>query len=188
MPSSSWHLHRAESQPALPRDGGRVPALPKSAKSLHRKRHAALRRRALRSRKPGAGDESTGSPTGGAAIRLGVDAVSGPATQRIAECLAPGSTVACYGSMSGQRAELDFYLMFRNDIRLLGVSFARQFATRRTPEGVRQMYARLARLMGSGELVAKIAGVYRIGQILDACTRAGLTGADRDGKVIIDLR
>lgn len=124
---------------------------------------------------------------GGAPIRLGIDAVAGPATQRIAECLAPGSTVASYGSMTGQRCELDFYLMFRNDIRLVGVSFARQFATRRTPAQVRAMYARLAELMSRGVLVAKIAGVYPLERILEACERAGRTGAERDGKVVIAM-
>jgi NADPH:quinone reductase-like Zn-dependent oxidoreductase len=120
-------------------------------------------------------------------IRLGIDAVAGPATQRIAECLAPGSTVASYGSMTGQRCELDFYLMFRRDIRLVGVSFARQFATRRTPAQVRAMYARLADLMSRGVLVAKIAGVYPLERILEACERAGRTGAERDGKVVISM-
>lgn len=123
-----------------------------------------------------------------APIKLGIDAVAGDATQRIAECLAPGSTVASYGSMTNQRCELDFYLMFRQDIRLVGVSFARQFATRRTPEGVRAMYARLADLMSRGELVAKIAGVYPLGRILEACDRAGQTGTDRDGKVVIEFK
>ena len=124
---------------------------------------------------------------GGAPIRLGIDAVAGPATQRIAECLAPGSTVASYGSMTGQRCELDFYLMFRNDIRLIGVSFARQFAARRTPAQVRAMYARLAELMSRGVLVAKIAGVYPLERILEACDRAGRTGAERDGKVVVSM-
>jgi mitochondrial enoyl-[acyl-carrier protein] reductase / trans-2-enoyl-CoA reductase len=124
---------------------------------------------------------------GGAPIRLGIDAVAGPATQRIAECLAPGSTVASYGSMTGERCELDFYLMFRHDIRLIGVSFARQFATRRTPAQVRAMYARLAELMSRGVLVAKIAGVYPLERILEACERAGRTGAERDGKVVISM-
>ncbi len=122
---------------------------------------------------------------GGAPIKLGVDAVAGPATQRLAECLAPGSNVACYGSMTGRNSELDFYLMFRNDIRLIGVSFARQFQLRRTPAGVREMYARLATLMAKGVLTAKIAGVYPLDQIVEACERAAMTGNERDGKVVV---
>ena len=124
---------------------------------------------------------------GGAAVKLGIDAVAGAATQRLAECLAPGSTIVSYGSMTNRPCELDFYLMFRSDIKLVGLSFVRQFQLRRTLEQVRSMYARLAALMASGELVAKIAGVYELEQIVAACERAALTGADRDGKVIIRI-
>lgn len=120
----------------------------------------------------------------GAPIKVGIDAVAGAATQRIAECLAPGSTVACYGSMSAEPCHLDFYLMFRQDIRLVGVAFVRQFQ-HRTQDEVRQMYAHLARLMASGELAAKIAGVYPLARLVEACERAARTGAERDGKVVI---
>jgi NADPH:quinone reductase-like Zn-dependent oxidoreductase len=123
---------------------------------------------------------------GGAPIKVGIDAVAGDATQRIAECLAPGSTVASYGSMSGEPCHLDFYLMFRKDIRLVGVAFVRQLA-RRTHEEVRQMYARLARYIASGELRAKIADVYSLERVVEACERAGRTGAERDGKVVISF-
>jgi NADPH:quinone reductase-like Zn-dependent oxidoreductase len=121
---------------------------------------------------------------GGAPIKVGIDAVAGAATQRIAECLAPGSTVACYGSMSAEPCHLDFYLMFRKDIRLVGVAFVRQFE-HRTQDEVRQMYARLARHMASGELQAKIAGVYPLARLVEACERAARTGAERDGKVVV---
>jgi NADPH:quinone reductase-like Zn-dependent oxidoreductase len=49
------------------------------------------------------------------------------------------------------------------------------------------MYARLAGLMARGELVAKIAGVYALDQVVEACARAGRTGAERDGKVILKI-
>ena len=125
--------------------------------------------------------------TGGAAIKLGIDAVSGAATQRLAECLAPSSTVVSYGSMTNKPCELDFYLMFSNDIRLEGLSFARQFQKLRKPEEVRALYLKLADLMARGVLVAKIAGVYPLEQIVAACARAALTGTERDGKVIISM-
>jgi NADPH:quinone reductase-like Zn-dependent oxidoreductase len=89
--------------------------------------------------------------------------------------------------MSNEPCHLDFYLMFRNDIRLLGVSFVRQFHSRRTPAEVSAMYARLADLMARGVLVARIAGVYQLHDIVAACERAAMTGTDRDGKVIISL-
>jgi NADPH:quinone reductase-like Zn-dependent oxidoreductase len=124
----------------------------------------------------------------GAPIKYGVDAVAGDATQRIAECLAPGSPLASYGSMTNKRCEIDFYLLFNNDIRLVGVSFARQFAVKRTPQGVRQMYARLAKLMAEGTLVAKIAAVYPLERVVEACAHAARTGDDRDGKIVVRMR
>src|SRR6266446_5690064 len=40
--------------------------------------------------------------TGGAPIRLGIDAVSGDACRRIADCVGDGGVVVSYGSMSGE--------------------------------------------------------------------------------------
>ncbi len=122
--------------------------------------------------------------TGGAPVKLGIDAVGGAATQRIAECLAPDTNLVSYGSMSGEPCHLDFYLMFRQGITLHGLSFARQFR-RRTPQQVRDMYAQLAELMASGELVTPIAGVYPLERVVDACAHAARTGSEREGKVVI---
>lgn len=124
--------------------------------------------------------------TGGVAPRLGVDAVAGAATQRIAECLAPGSPLVCYGAMGGAPCEIDFYLMFREGIVLHGLSFVRQLQRRR-PDEVRALYARLAGLMADGTLAARIAAVYPLDRIVEACGHAALSGAGRDGKVIISL-
>lgn len=124
--------------------------------------------------------------TGGVAPRLGVDAVAGAATQRIAECLAPGSPLVCYGAMGGAPCEIDFYLMFREGIVLHGLSFVRQLQRRR-PDEVRALYARLAGLMADGTLAARIAAVYPLERIVEACEHAARSGTERDGKVIISL-
>ncbi|MFM7395881.1 MAG: zinc-dependent alcohol dehydrogenase family protein [Gammaproteobacteria bacterium] len=121
---------------------------------------------------------------GPTAIRLGLDAVAGSATQRLAECLAPDSPLVCYGAMSGKLCEIDFYLMFRQNIALQGISFVRQLR-QRTTEQVREIYAELAALIAEGTLEARIAGVFPLERILDACDQAAMTGSDRDGKVII---
>ena len=46
--------------------------------------------------------ETVRAGTGGAPIRLGLDAVSGRATARLSACLADGGVVCNYGSMSGE--------------------------------------------------------------------------------------
>jgi NADPH:quinone reductase-like Zn-dependent oxidoreductase len=47
------------------------------------------------------------------------------------------------------------------------------------------MYAELAALMADGNLTARIAGVFPLTSILEACDLAARTGDDREGKVII---
>lgn len=122
--------------------------------------------------------------TGGVAPKLGVDCVAGSATHRIAQCLAPGSVVACYGAMSGERCEMDFYLMFRNDLSLRGVSFRREI-NRRTRAQVQSMYRGLAERVADGRLRARIAATYPLTEWHEAFAQAALTGKERDGKVVL---
>lgn len=122
--------------------------------------------------------------TGGVAPKLGVDCVAGRATHRLAQCLAPGSTVACYGAMSGERCEMDFYLMFRNDIDLRGVSFRREL-NKRTRAQVQGMYRGLTERIADGRLRARIAATYPLGQWREAFAQAALAGEARDGKVVL---
>jgi trans-2-enoyl-CoA reductase len=125
-----------------------------------------------------------GQATGGVAPRLGIDCVAGSATHRIAQCLAPGSVVACYGAMSGERCEMDFYLMFRNDLTLRGVSFRREI-NKRTRAQVQSMYRGLAERVADGRLRARIAATYPLREWRKAFAQAALTGEERDGKVVL---
>jgi NADPH:quinone reductase-like Zn-dependent oxidoreductase len=122
--------------------------------------------------------------TGGVAPKLGIDCVAGEATHRLAQCLAPGSTVVSYGAMSGERCQMDFYLMFRHDIRLAGMSFRRELE-RRSPAEVEAIYRQLAERIADGRLVARIAATYPLSLWREAFAQAARTGADRDGKVIL---
>jgi len=115
---------------------------------------------------------------------LGIDAVAGSATQRIAECLTADAPLVCYGAMSQQACEIDFYLMFRRGIVLHGLSFVRQLM-KRSPLAVRELYAELAAQMAAGTLTARIAATYALEDIVVACERAAQSGAERDGKVVI---
>jgi NADPH:quinone reductase-like Zn-dependent oxidoreductase len=122
--------------------------------------------------------------TDGVRPRLGIDAVAGEATHRIALCVAPGSTVVCYGAMSGRRCEMDFYQMFRNDLKLVGMSFRRTLDLRSRDE-VRAIYAFLAERMADGRLAARIAAAYPLTDWREAFAQAARTGHERDGKVIL---
>jgi mitochondrial enoyl-[acyl-carrier protein] reductase / trans-2-enoyl-CoA reductase len=122
--------------------------------------------------------------TGGVTPRLGLDCVAGAATHRLAQCLAPGSTVVCYGAMSGERCEMDFYLMFRNDLRLVGMSFRRELE-KRSREQVDAIYRQLAGRLADGRLVARIAATYPLSLWREAFAQAARTGTGREGKVIL---
>lgn len=122
--------------------------------------------------------------TGGVEPRLGLDCVGGEATHRVAQCLAPGSTVVSYGAMSGERCQMDFYLMFSKDIRLVGMSFRREL-TKRSRAGIDAIYRQLAERIADGRLVARIAATYPLTLWREAFAQAARTGAERDGKVIL---
>lgn len=124
--------------------------------------------------------------TGGVSAKLGVDAVNGMATARIAECLADGSTVLAYGMLTDEPCMLPSDVAFLRDIRLIGFYTVRQFA-KRTPEAVRAIYAELARLFEDGTLTAKIAATYTLDDVKEAVTHAGRRGAERDGKIILTM-
>lgn len=122
--------------------------------------------------------------TSGASIRLGIDAVAGSATRRIAECLATEAKLICYGAMSSQHCEIDFYRMFRLGIEFHALSFVRQLS-KRNAQDVRALYADVAEKLATGALTARIAGRYRLEEIIAACDRAAMTGSERDGKVVV---
>lgn len=128
--------------------------------------------------------ERVSTATSGASIRLGIDAVAGSATRRIAECLATEAKLICYGAMSSQHCEIDFYRMFRLGIEFHALSFVRQLS-KRNAQDVRALYADLAEKLAMGALTARIAGRYRLEEIIAACDRAAMTGSERDGKVVV---
>lgn len=120
--------------------------------------------------------------TGGAAIRLGLDAVSGEATGRIAACLADWGTVVTYGSMSGEDPHLN-----RGDVVFRGVSLTGfmlgRYMARRSLEQARAMFAELGAAIADGTLRAPVDRVYPIEEIAAAVAHAQQGG--RDGKILV---
>ncbi|MBP6513805.1 MAG: zinc-dependent alcohol dehydrogenase family protein [Steroidobacteraceae bacterium] len=125
--------------------------------------------------------------TNGVAPRVAFDAVGGAATQRLAECVAPGGKVVSYGEMSGEPCRLSFYTMFMRDVGLVGLNFKRQVQRRSLAEQ-RAVGVELALRIGDGRLRARIAASYGLVQWREAFAQAARTGGDRDGKVVFDLR
>src|SRR5580700_3616821 len=118
---------------------------------------------------------------GRAAIRLGIDAVSGPACKRIAECVADGGVVVTYGSMSGEDPVMSRAALSRG-VRLTSFNLGNGLA-KRSPEQVRAIYADLAVKLRDGVLKAPIDASYPIESIKEALLRAQQGG--RNGKVLV---
>jgi NADPH:quinone reductase-like Zn-dependent oxidoreductase len=120
--------------------------------------------------------ERVAAATGGAAIRLGIDAVCGEALGRLAACVADDGSVVTYGAMSGGQPEIDRGdLMFRG-VTLSGFMLGR-FLGRRSLAEIRGIFAALGREMLAGKLDAPVAEVYPIERIA-----AAVAHAQRDAK------
>ena len=126
--------------------------------------------------------ESARAAAGGQPIRLGIDAVSGEATKRIAECVADGGVVVSYGSMSGEGPVMSRPALGVRGVSLVGFMLGRGLAKRR-PEQVRALYADLAAQLRDGVLRAPIEATYRIEEIKAALAHA--QRGERHGKILV---
>ena len=124
--------------------------------------------------------ERVSKETGGAPIRLGIDAVGGPTIGRLTDCVAEGGTVVNYGLLSGKPCEVDaFHFVFR-DITLTGFWLARLM--RAMPfEQIQAMYDKLAGRLIDGTIHVDIEASYPLEKIADALAHAKREG--RGGKV-----
>lgn len=118
----------------------------------------------------------------GAPIRLGIDAVGGKATNRLAACVAEGGTVVNYGLMSGEPCVVSPQSFVFNDLTLRGFWLAKWF--RVAPREAQQaLYGELTQLIATGQLKARIHATFAVEQIKDAIAAAA-TG-ERDGKILV---
>ena len=126
--------------------------------------------------------EAVKAQTGGAPVRLGLDAVSGRATARLSSCLADGGVVCNYGSMSGEDPVMSRGALTSGGQTLVGFILGRGLATR-SLEQVRAIYADLGRQVLDGTLTAPVEKVYPIDDIKTALAHAQRGG--RTGKILV---
>ncbi|NNE84962.1 MAG: zinc-dependent alcohol dehydrogenase family protein [Alphaproteobacteria bacterium] len=121
--------------------------------------------------------------TGGADIKLAIDAVAGEATQHLADCLADNAVIANYGLLSGDPCHLSPNdIIFRN-ISLKGVWLTKWLQGRdSTPESRATVYEELRGYIIEGRMRAEIEATYPLEQIKEAVAHAM---RPREGKVII---
>jgi mitochondrial enoyl-[acyl-carrier protein] reductase / trans-2-enoyl-CoA reductase len=121
--------------------------------------------------------------TGGAPIRLGLDAVSGRGTARLSSCLADGGVLCTYGSMSGEDPIMPRGALTSGGQTLVGFILGRGLTSRSATE-VRELYADLGHQIVAGALpAAPIANVYAIEEIKSALVHA--QRGERGGKILV---
>jgi len=119
---------------------------------------------------------------GGGQIRLGIDAISGEACRRIADCVADGGVVVNYGSLSGQDPQVSRSAINFRGVTLTGFNLGRGLAKRSLGQ-VRALYADLAAKLRDGVLSAPVDSTYPIERIKDALAHAQRAG--RHGKILV---
>lgn len=120
--------------------------------------------------------------TGGAPIRLALDAVGGGATDGLAASLADGGVIANYGLLSGAPCQVDpFHLVFRG-IRLQGFWLA-QYAKAQGAPAMQALFAELIELVARGEIRAEVEARYPFARIAEALDHAARPG--RSGKILL---
>ena len=120
--------------------------------------------------------------TDGAKIALGIDAVGGLATERLAQCVAAGGMVVNYGAMSGEPCAISPASLIFRGIRLHGFWLAQWFKVA-APDARAALFGELVRLIATGALHARIEATYTLDQIKEAITAAA--SAERDGKIVL---
>ena len=118
--------------------------------------------------------------TGGAAIKLGIDAVAGAATGRLAQCVAEGGTVVNYGLMSGEPCQIDAFQFLFRDIHLAGFWLAKLMRGMKFDE-IQAMYGKLGARLLDGTIHVSVEASYPLEKIADAMAHAKREA--RGGKV-----
>lgn len=120
--------------------------------------------------------------TGGAPVKLAIDAIGGAATGVMAGGLAEGGTVVNYGLLSGEQCRIDAqHLIFRK-ITLKGFWLIHWFQDAGRAR-IAEVYGRVAKGMADGTLTTPVSAVVPMTEAVRAMTLAGEGG--RGGKVLM---
>lgn len=120
--------------------------------------------------------------TGKAAIKLGIDAVGGAATDHLAASLSQGGVLVNYGMMSGEPCQVSPASFVFRDVTLKGFWLAQWFQKASQAEQMK-VFGELTGLIASGKLVSRIHACYPLEQIKDAVAAAA--AGEREGKILV---
>jgi mitochondrial enoyl-[acyl-carrier protein] reductase / trans-2-enoyl-CoA reductase len=121
---------------------------------------------------------------GGAPIHLGLNAVGGESALRLANCLAPGSTLVTYGAMSLQPLKIPNGLLIFKDLRLRGIWINRWYDNA-TPAQRMEAFQHLFEMAKRGLLQTKVEKAYPLSEAKTAVAHAAR--GQRSGKIIFEF-
>ena len=117
-------------------------------------------------------------------IKLGIDAVAGEATEKLANSISEEGLIVNYGTVTKEMCHISFWSLFRKKITLRGMSTLNGFESR-TEERVKEIHQNLTVLANQSLLQTKIAAKYGIEDYLKAYNHIDRTGTERDGKIVL---
>jgi mitochondrial enoyl-[acyl-carrier protein] reductase / trans-2-enoyl-CoA reductase len=122
--------------------------------------------------------------TSGAPIRLGLNAVGGESALRLANCLAPGSTLVTYGAMSLQPLKIPNGLLIFKDLRFRGIWINKWYDSA-TEQKRMEAFRPLFEMAKRGLLKTKVEKAYPLPEAKAAVTHAAQ--GKRAGKIIFEF-
>ena len=122
--------------------------------------------------------------TTGAPIRLGLNAVGGDSALRLANCLAPGSTLVTFGAMGLQPLKIPNGLLIFKDLRFRGI-WINKWYDNATKQERMEAFQPLFEMAKRGLLKTKIEKAYPLGEAKAAVAHAAQS--KRSGKIIFEF-
>ncbi|HZS17055.1 MAG TPA: 2-enoyl thioester reductase domain-containing protein [Candidatus Udaeobacter sp.] len=120
----------------------------------------------------------------GAPIRLGLNAVGGESALRLANCLAPSSTLVTYGAMSLQPLKIPNGLLIFKDLRFRGI-WINKWYDNATPSERMKAFHQLFGMAKRGLLRTKVEKAYPLTEVKAAVAHAAR--GQRSGKIIFEF-
>lgn len=125
-----------------------------------------------------------GDAIGGRPIRLGLNAVGGESALRLANCLAPGSTLVTYGAMGLQPLKIPNGLLIFKDLRFRGI-WINKWYDNATPAQRMEAFQHLFEMAKRGLLQTKVEKAYPLSEAKTAVAHAAR--GQRSGKIIFEF-
>jgi mitochondrial enoyl-[acyl-carrier protein] reductase / trans-2-enoyl-CoA reductase len=128
--------------------------------------------------------EEVKNATNSAPIPLGLNAVGGDSALRLANCLAPGSTVVTFGAMSLRPLKIPNGLLIFKDLRFRGI-WINKWYNNATIDQRMETFRQLFEMAKRGLLKTKVEKAYPLSEAKTAVAHAAQ--GKRSGKIIFEF-